>query len=203
MHYSVSIDIDASPQQAWAALTDVESYPRWTRSMTTVRCGEAGELEVGSTSRVKQPWLPRTVWTVTRLGPERSFTWQSKARGVTTIAGHHLSRRVDGGVTVALTVDQHGPLAKALSRFTAGLVRLRRPGSRRAQATLRDGASVRVQWPPSSVERPSEGVTMRDSRAHWTQRNRPVWLSDSVNGHPTRPTQGSGVAGPLHRVING
>jgi len=123
MHYSVTIDIDASAQRAWVALTDVQSYPRWTRSMTTVRRGGAGELEEGSTARVKQPWLPWTVWTVTRLEPERSFIWQSEARGVTTIAGHYLCRRAGGGVSVVLTVDQHGPLAKALSPFTAGLVR--------------------------------------------------------------------------------
>ncbi|MFI6443397.1 SRPBCC family protein [Kitasatospora sp. NPDC050543] len=106
------VRIDAPPERIWAALVDVESWPRWTASMTHVRRLEDGPLLLGSTARLKQPGLPAAVWRVTGFELGRSFSWLSAGPGVTTVGGHELERGPAGGMRLTLTLDQSGPLAR-------------------------------------------------------------------------------------------
>ena len=69
MKFQTAIDIDAAPATVWRTLTDVESWPKWSASMTSVERLQQGELATGSTARVTQPKLKPAVYTVTECEP--------------------------------------------------------------------------------------------------------------------------------------
>ena len=118
MHHEVSIEIAASPELIWSTLSDVERWPEWTASVSTVERLDAGEFGVGSRARVKQPGMPGLVWEVTEYTPGEVFNWTSTVTGVTTTGGHRLAPARDGRVSVTLSLDQEGFLAPVVSRLT-------------------------------------------------------------------------------------
>jgi uncharacterized membrane protein len=95
----------------WDVLVDVEDWPRWTESMTSVRRLDDGPLRVGSSARIEQPRMRPMVWTVTELVPLQTFTWTTRAPGI-TIAGIHRVHAEGGGATrLELAAVGSGPLA--------------------------------------------------------------------------------------------
>ena len=76
---------DASPEQVWALFIDVERWPELTKSISAARRVNEGPLRVGSEAIIEQPRLPKACWRVTELEPGHSFTWQTSARGLTTV----------------------------------------------------------------------------------------------------------------------
>lgn len=122
MRFEASIRIDATPQQVWEIYADVERWPEWTRSVTSVERLDIGPFAVGSRARVRQPRLPTTVWTVTELIAGSHFLWEAKGPGLTTIGGHLVEAdRDDARATARL--DQHGPGGAVIGRLTASLTR--------------------------------------------------------------------------------
>ena len=67
MGFEVVIGINATEERVWAALTDVEHWPDWTSSVTSVARIDGGSFGVGSQARIKQPKLGTMHWTVTEL----------------------------------------------------------------------------------------------------------------------------------------
>jgi uncharacterized protein YndB with AHSA1/START domain len=123
MGVQVVIDIRASTERVWMALTDVEHWPEWSNSMTSVtRIGD-GSFAVGSQARIKQPKAGTMVWTVTELDPGHSFVWQAKRPGLTLVAGHYLRPMEVDTVTLTLTVDQQGPVGRILGPLTERMAR--------------------------------------------------------------------------------
>jgi uncharacterized protein YndB with AHSA1/START domain len=123
MTYRDAIDIDAPPERVWEVLTDVERWPEWSPTMTTVTRLEKGMFRTGSNARIKQPKLPEAMWRVSALVPEQSFTWTSRSRGVTTEAKHVIVRRAEGGTRAESHVRQTGPLAWFAKVFFGRLTR--------------------------------------------------------------------------------
>jgi uncharacterized membrane protein len=121
MTYRASIDIDAPVERVWDVLMDVEKWPDWSPTMTTVKRLEPGIFRPGSTARVKQPRLAEAIWRVTAMMPPTSFTWSSRARGVTTVARHTVTALDNGGARAGSEIDQHGPLALIARIFFARL----------------------------------------------------------------------------------
>ena len=119
MTLETAIDIEAAPESVWAALTDVESWPKWTPSMTFVQRLDGGELALGSQARIHQPRLPELVWTVTALQPGRSFTWQAQSAGVKTAGDHEVAAPGGGRVRLIVSIRQTGPLAALVGLLTA------------------------------------------------------------------------------------
>ncbi|WP_018500607.1 SRPBCC family protein [Parafrankia discariae] len=123
MYYETSVTIDATADEVWAVLRDVERWPTWTPTMTTVDTAD-GELRDGSLVRIRQPRLPAAEWTVTDLVPGAGFSWISRATGMTTVADHRITPAAEPGrVTVRLSLRQSGPLAPVVAPFMARLVR--------------------------------------------------------------------------------
>jgi len=123
MGFKIGLDVDAAPEKVWAALVDVEAWPQWTASMTSVERLEQGEFGVGSKARVTQPKLKAAVYTVTELVPGRSFVWETKAWGVTISAGHLVRPRAEGLSTITLRVTQTGALAQLVGLLAANTIR--------------------------------------------------------------------------------
>lgn len=123
MNYTRSIRIHAPAEHVWSILIDVERWPEWTASISSVRRLEQGPISVGSRARVKQPKLASMIWTVVGLEPMRTFTWTAISGGVTTLAEHEITSDPDGTVTVTLSFRQTGVLAPIVGLFAAGLTR--------------------------------------------------------------------------------
>ncbi|HEX4817296.1 MAG TPA: SRPBCC family protein [Nonomuraea sp.] len=115
MRFETGVDIDAPAEHVWRTLTDVTGWPAFTPTMTSVRRLDDGPLGAGSRVRIKQPGLPALDWVVTELHPGTSFTWQAAAPGATTTAGHAITPRRGGGVSLVLSVSLRGPLAPLLA----------------------------------------------------------------------------------------
>ncbi|WP_448625938.1 SRPBCC family protein [Geodermatophilus sp. URMC 64] len=122
MRAEITVDIDAPPEVVWAVLTDVESWPEWTRSVTSVRRLGTEPLKVGSRVRLRQPRIGTTVWTVSDLVDGERFTWTATNPGVRTRADHSVAAR-PGGSAVTLSVDQQGLLGGLVGRLYGGLTR--------------------------------------------------------------------------------
>jgi uncharacterized protein YndB with AHSA1/START domain len=109
----VSVDIDAPPERVWAVITDVERWPQWTESMSSVQRLEPGPLAVSSRAHVRQPRLLPMTWRITELDPGRSFTWEARSPGLRMVAIHAVQPR-DGGSRATLAVESYGVLATLL-----------------------------------------------------------------------------------------
>ncbi|MPZ48181.1 MAG: polyketide cyclase [Dehalococcoidia bacterium] len=110
MRIELATDIAASPERAWAVSSDVERWPEWTASVTSVQRLDAGDLTVGSRVRIKQPKIPATVWRVTRWEPGLYFEWQAGLPGYNTLGGHRIEA-TPGGCRATLSIESTGPLA--------------------------------------------------------------------------------------------
>jgi uncharacterized protein YndB with AHSA1/START domain len=122
MRAEITVDIGAPPEVVWRVLSDVESWPEWTRSVTSVRRLSTEPLQVGSRVRIRQPGLPSTVWTISDLVEGERFAWTATGPGVRTRADHSVVPRA-GGSAAILSIDQQGVLGGLVTRLYGGLTR--------------------------------------------------------------------------------
>jgi uncharacterized membrane protein len=113
--------VEAPAAAAWAVLADVESWPEWTASMSTVDVVQ-GPMGPGARVRVKQPRFPAMTWNVTDWEPGEGFTWTASSAGVHTVASHRIEPAGDGSL-VTLSIDQRGPLAWLVALLAGGTTR--------------------------------------------------------------------------------
>ena len=118
---SVTINIDAPPEKVFAVLCDVERWPEWTSTMTSVQRLQSGEFAVGSSARVLQPRLRPTVWQVTELEDRCNFTRTTRSPGLRMTAAHLVEPK-GTGCRVTLSFELSGLLAPAVSWFYGGLI---------------------------------------------------------------------------------
>lgn len=122
MRFEASIDISARAEHVFAVYSDVERWPEWTQSVTSVERLDEGPLRVGSRARIRQPRLPVAVWEVTDLVPDRSFAWVARGPGIVT-TGSHVVTPLDGADRVKATaaLEQAGLLGPLMGRLTRRL----------------------------------------------------------------------------------
>lgn len=104
---SSSVEIKASADLVWDVFSDVEHWPDWTASVTRLRGLDGAQLEVGRRFAIKQPRLPRLVWTVTEVEPGVSWTWEQRSPGGLTSARHEVAPTA-GGTVVRQELAQRG-----------------------------------------------------------------------------------------------
>ncbi|GAA2034434.1 hypothetical protein GCM10009839_38700 [Catenulispora yoronensis] len=141
MRFQTQIDVDAAPDVVWRTLTDVESWPNWTASMTSVERLQQGEVGVGSSARVTQPKLKAAVYTVTDCEPGKSFTWEMRTTGVKVRAGHSLEALSEDRTRMVLIVEQTGSLSGLIEAIfgkrTRQYVSMEAEGLKNAAESLR------------------------------------------------------------------
>lgn len=120
--YSVSVQINATPDRVWSVMSDVERWHEWTPTITSVRRADTGPLRVGARARVLQPRLPPANWVVTVVDEGRGFEWESRAPGVHVLAKHYVEPAV-GGSRVTLSVQYSGVFGNVIGRLTGALNR--------------------------------------------------------------------------------
>jgi hypothetical protein len=101
------IDIQAAQELVWQVTIDVESWPLWSPAMEKIVRKDTGDFKAGSSALIKQKLLPKTRWVVTKLTPDKSFSWKAKVLGIEMVATHILMP-VDSGVTSILRVEMQG-----------------------------------------------------------------------------------------------
>ena len=117
LSFSTSVDINAAPDAVLAVMSDVERWPEWTASVTSIKRLDSGPFAIGSRARIRQPKLPPALWTVSAIEPRRSFTWISKGPGILVTAHHSIDPRA-GGSRVTLSIRYEGLLAKLVAWMT-------------------------------------------------------------------------------------
>jgi hypothetical protein len=118
-----AITIAAPPERVWEVYADVERWPSWTASVTSLELLDGDGLAIGGRARIKQPRFPTLVWTVTALDPGRSWTWVTHAPGATTTASHTLRRLADGSTHVEQSITQAGVVGAVVGLLTRRLTR--------------------------------------------------------------------------------
>jgi uncharacterized membrane protein len=114
--------VSAPPDVVWSVFTDVERWPAWTRSVTSIEPLDGGGIEPGRRFRIRQPWLPVLVWQVTDVRPGRSWTWAARAPGARTEAWHQVEPDGEAAALVTQCVDQRGPLGSVAGLLARPLV---------------------------------------------------------------------------------
>jgi uncharacterized membrane protein len=128
----------AAPVEAvWAAYADVEHWPEWTASVTSVEPLGDGALAIGARFRIKQPRLRQMVWEVVDLEPGRSWTWVARSPGAFTSAAHRLVALDASSTRVEQTIEHRGVVGVVVGRMIRRL-------TRRYLATEAAGLDTRV-----------------------------------------------------------
>ena len=112
-----SIEIDASPQLVWDVFSDVEHWPDWTASVTSLVGQDGPTLAVGRRFAIKQPGMQKLIWQVTEIDPGSSWTWVQRSPGSLVTARHYVSAQPGGGTLVRQQLDQSGPLGALVGRL--------------------------------------------------------------------------------------
>ncbi|OBF81213.1 polyketide cyclase [Mycobacterium sp. 852002-51163_SCH5372311] len=111
------VDIDAPASLVWEVFSDVERWPEWTASVTSLVALDGPGLAVGKRFQIKQPKLPTLVWEVTEVSPGVSWTWAQRSPGGRTVATHTVTSVADGRTRVDQRLDQQGPIGAIVGRL--------------------------------------------------------------------------------------
>lgn len=119
-HFSISTDIEAPADRVWQVMSDIDRWHEWTPSITSVTRLGGGGFTVGSRVAIRQPKLPRALWTVSAIEPGRSFAWVSTAPGV-RVVGRHAVEPTGAGSRATLSLTLEGPFGGLLGWLTRGI----------------------------------------------------------------------------------
>ena len=118
MAQHIGIEVECLIQRVWEVLVDVERWPEWTDSVTSVRRLDEGQLAIGSQVEISQPRIPTGTYTVTGLEPGRSFSWEQRQPGSMVVAHHACTPPLaDGGTHVELRVVMGGAVGGIVGRM--------------------------------------------------------------------------------------
>lgn len=112
-----SIEIDAPAQLVWQVFSDVEHWPDWTESVTSLVGQDGPDLAVGRRFSIKQPGMSKLVWKVTEIDPGSSWIWVQRSPGVDVSARHWVIARPDGRTLVRQELEQRGLLGALVGRM--------------------------------------------------------------------------------------
>jgi len=119
--FGIEVEIQAPPAVVWEIMRDVERWPEWTPTVTSVRLLNGAPLAVGSRALIRQPKLAPAKWRVTELDePGRSFAWVSWGPGVRVVARHWVEACGEGS-RAKLSLRFSGVLGGLFAYFMRGL----------------------------------------------------------------------------------
>ena len=118
-----SVEVAAPAATVWAVYADVERWPEWTASITRIEALDGPELAVGKRFAVKQPRLPRLVWTVSALEPGAAWTWKQSSPGGLTLGVHEVVPLGPERTLVRQRIDQRGPIGALVGALMRGTTR--------------------------------------------------------------------------------
>jgi uncharacterized membrane protein len=120
--FAREVHIDARAADVWAAMMDLENWPRWASQFKRLERLDGVGLALKSRVRVWPKGLPASVWQVTEYEEGRSFTWVSRVGPGVQIMGGHLLTPTAHGTTAQFWLETNGPLGSALGPILRHLV---------------------------------------------------------------------------------
>ena len=118
-----SVEIDAPPQLVWDVFSDVERWPEWTASVTSLVGLDGPALAVGKRFAIKQPRMSKLVWKVTEIDPGSLWTWVQRSPGVLVSARHYVIAQPGGRTLVRQQLDQRGVIGSLVGRLMVKMTR--------------------------------------------------------------------------------
>jgi uncharacterized membrane protein len=112
-----SVAIDAPAQLVWKIFSDVEHWPDWTESVTSLSGHDGSDLAVGKQFSIKQPGMAKLVWKVTEIDVGSSWTWVQRSPGVNVSARHWVIPQPGGGTLVRQQLEQRGVVGALVGRM--------------------------------------------------------------------------------------
>jgi uncharacterized membrane protein len=112
-----SVEIDALPQLVWDVFSDVERWPEWTASVTSLVGLDGPVLAFGKRFAIKQPRMSKLIWKVTEIDPGSSWTWVQHSPGVLVCARHDVIAQPGGRTLVRQQLDQRGVIGALVGRL--------------------------------------------------------------------------------------
>jgi uncharacterized membrane protein len=112
-----SVEIDAPASLVWDVFTDVERWPEWTASVTSLVALDGSGLAVGRRFAIKQPGMQKLVWQVTEIDSGTSWTWAQRSPGALATARHFVTALPGGRTLVRQELDQSGVLGALVGRL--------------------------------------------------------------------------------------
>jgi uncharacterized membrane protein len=112
-----SVEIDAPAQLVWQVFSDVERWPEWTASVSSLVARDGTGLAVGKRFAIKQPGMSKLVWKVTEVDPGSTWTWVQRSPGVRVSARHWVIPQPGGRTLVRQQLDQGGVLGALVGRL--------------------------------------------------------------------------------------
>lgn len=108
-----TIYIEAPPEVVWRVTEEIERWPEWAPSVTSVSLVAGSRLRLGTIARIKQPGQPVADWIVTEHLPGRRFEWKTRRAGFRMIGVHTL--RAEGtGTRNELELRAEGVMARIM-----------------------------------------------------------------------------------------
>ena len=117
------VDIEAPATVVWDVFSDVERWPEWTDSVTTLVALDGPGLAVGKRFEIKQPRMPKLVWEVTDVAPGKSWTWVQRSPGGLTVASHDVTAIAANRTRVRQQIDQRGPVGAVVGLLMRRMTR--------------------------------------------------------------------------------
>ena len=118
--FSITTDIAAPAERVWQVMSDIDRWPEWTRSVTSVTRRGGAPFAVGTRVVIRQPKFPPALWTITAIDPGKSFTWVAAGPGFRSVGTHRVDP-MPGGSRATLSLDLEGPLGGLFGRLTRGI----------------------------------------------------------------------------------
>ena len=115
--FRYSVEVFAPPEKVWEVLVDVERWPEWTASVTSLVGLDGPVLAVGKRFAIKQPRMSKLVWKVTEIDPGSSWTWVQRSPGVLVSARHDVIAQPGARTLVRQQLDQRGVLGSLVGRL--------------------------------------------------------------------------------------
>jgi hypothetical protein len=119
--HETSAQADTSVDAVWQVLSDVEAWPAWTATMSTVQGRESPALRLGAVFDNRQPRLRSATWVVTALDPPRHFQWVSRSTGLYVRADHVVQVCGPAACRLLLRIGFAGLLALLAGRLGRAL----------------------------------------------------------------------------------
>ncbi len=119
-NFRITTAIAAPAERVWQVMSDIDRWPEWTASITSVKRVGDNPFAVGGRALIRQPKFPPALWTITAIAPGRSFTWVNTAPGLRVVA-HHQVEPAATGSQATLTLDLEGALGGLLGLITKGI----------------------------------------------------------------------------------
>lgn len=121
MRFNQEIEINATVEEVWKVLINVDRWHEWTPSINGISRIDSSPMGIGCELIVLQPELPESIWTVTSFNPGRNFTWSRGNVLVKVTAEHQLE--IQQNKTIAnLSIEFKGLLGRMAARQNKTLV---------------------------------------------------------------------------------